>query len=47
MEHFTNEDILIRYPSCLRENIQELWMHGQVGEYRNPLNFTENTIQTF
>lgn len=31
MENFTNEDILIRYPLCLRDNIQELCMNGQIG----------------
>ncbi|KAK9737372.1 Brain and reproductive organ-expressed protein (BRE) [Popillia japonica] len=31
MENFTNEQILLRYPPCLRNNIQELWMYGQIG----------------
>lgn len=33
MENFTNEQILLRYPPCLRNNIQELWMYGQIGRY--------------
>ncbi|KAI4459088.1 brisc and brca1-a complex member 2 [Holotrichia oblita] len=31
MENFTNEQILLRYPACLRDNIQELWMYEQIG----------------
>lgn len=31
MDNANNEAILLRFPPCLRKNIQEIWCDGKIG----------------